>query len=177
MIPDSLKRLLQAAAAGGCAVVVAGVLVSWFEPAKDRGKPYRDATGIWTVCDGHTGPDVDPSKQYSDAECDALRDADLAEANAIFERWVPQDVRRRMPAAAAGGFISFIFNVGPGKPGKKDGFVWLKNGRHSTMLLRLQAGDIAAACGQLDAWIQAGGKVLPGLVNRRNAEEWVCLQP
>lgn len=176
MIPAGLKRKILTAAGAG-ALAVAGVLVTHFEPARVRGKPYLDPVGILTVCDGHTGGDIDPKRIYTDAECDAWRDADLAEAKAVFDRWVPAAVRDGMQATAVGGFISFIFNVGPGKPGVKDGFVWLKNGRHSTMLMRLQAGDIKGACAQLDAWIKAGGRVLPGLVTRREAEEWSCLLP
>lgn len=173
MIPTSLKRRILQAAAGG-AIAIAAVLVGHFEPGKERGRPYLDPVGVLTVCDGHTGSDIDPNRIYSDAECDAWTREDLAEAEAIFNRWVPQQVREAMPQTAIGGFISFIYNVGPGKPGRKDGFVWLKNGRHSTMLLKLQAGDLAGACEQLNYWIKAGGRVLPGLVNRREAEEWVC---
>jgi len=53
MIAEGLKRKLLAAAGAG-SLVIAGVLVTHFEPGKVRGKPYIDPVGVLTVCDGHT---------------------------------------------------------------------------------------------------------------------------
>jgi len=98
----------------------------------------------------------------------------LQEAADVFERWVPIKVIASMDIKSIAAFLSFIYNVGPGKPGVKDGFVWLKNGRHSTMLLHLQAGRIQPACAQLSDWVSAGGRKLGGLVRRRAAERQLC---
>ena len=81
-----------------------------------------------------------------------------------------------MPDQTLAAFLSFIYNVGPGQAGSKDGFVWLKSGRHSTMLLRLQAGDVRAACEQLPAWVTAAGIRLRGLELRRGREMAMCLE-
>lgn len=64
----------------------------------------------------------------------------------------------------------FVFNVGPGKKGVKDGFVVLKSGEPSTMLRRLNASDYAGAAAEFPKWTKASGKVMPGLVTRRAAE-------
>lgn len=53
-----------------------------FEPGKVRGKPCIDPGGVLTVCDGQTGRGIDPKRIYTDAECDAWRESDLAEADA-----------------------------------------------------------------------------------------------
>lgn len=59
--------------------------------------------------------------------------------------------------------ISFIYNVGEG------------NFYKSTMLKKLNRGDIAGACNELPKWVYAKGKRLQGLVNRREDERLVCL--
>ncbi|CAB3663066.1 Phage-related lysozyme (muraminidase) [Achromobacter spanius] len=73
------RKLLVAAGAGSVAIV--SVLVTHFEPGRVRGKPYIGPAGVLTVCDGHTGTDINPKRIYMDAECDATRDADLAIAD------------------------------------------------------------------------------------------------
>lgn len=70
MISESLKRKLMAAASAG-SIASAGVLVSRFEPGKIRGEPYVDPVGVLAVCDGHTGPDINPNRVYTDAWRDA----------------------------------------------------------------------------------------------------------
>jgi lysozyme len=44
------------------------------------------------------------------------------------------------------------------------------NLRRSTLLRLLNAGDYAGAAKEFDKWNMAGGKVLAGLVRRRQAE-------
>lgn len=47
--------------------------------------------------------------------------------------------------------------------------------RKSTLFKNLQQGNIKEACGQFPRWVYGGGKVLPGLVTRRDAEKQLCL--
>lgn len=110
----------------------------------------------------------------TDAECDQKTLLALQEAADVFERWVPAKVIAGMDTKSIAAFLSFIYNVGPGKPGVKDGFVWLMNGRQSTMLLHLQGGRIQPACAQLSYWVSAGGRKLRGLERRRAAERELC---
>jgi lysozyme len=161
VIPAALKKRLLAVAGTG-ALAIAGVLVSHFEGRKNV--PYKDPVGIWTVCEGHTGPDVIPGKRYSDAECDDFKAADLAEADAAVRRLVNVPLTDWQRAA----LIDFTFNLGDG------------NLASSTMLRKFNAGDYAGGCAELLRWVKGrkGGMLvtLPGLVNRRNAEDWVCQQ-
>lgn len=163
MISDSLKRKLLAAAGAG-SIAIAGVLVSHFEPGKIRGKPYIDPVGVLTVCDGHTGPDIDPKRIYTDAECDAWRDADLAIADRAVRRLITVPLNDWQRAA----LIDFTYNLGAG------------NLAESTMRRKFNAGDYAGACAELDRWVKGrvGGVLvtLPGLVTRREVDTWVCLQ-
>ncbi|MBD1877255.1 glycoside hydrolase family protein [Nodosilinea sp. FACHB-131] len=57
--------------------------------------------------------------------------------------------------------VSFAFNVGPHDKGLKT----------STLLKKLNGGDYEGAASEFDRWINGGGRVLPGLVTRRNNEE------
>jgi len=158
MIPASLKRrILQAAAAGASAFVLAGILITHHEGR--RYVPYADpGNGTLTVCDGHTGPDIIPDKRYTDAECDALLAEDMAEAEAAVDRLVKVKISRFHKAA----LIDFTFNKGAG------------NLSTSTLLRLTNAGRADEACQQYHRWVKAGGRVLPGLVNRAEADAWVC---
>lgn len=155
MIPSGLKKRLLAAMGAG-AITIAGIMVSWHEGI--RYTPYRDVGGVWTVCEGHTGPDVVPGKTYTPGECTALKDRDLAKADAIVQRLVK--VPLTDPARAA--LIDFVFNMGEG------------NFARSTLLRKLNAGDYVGACREYRRWVYAAGQRLRGLENRREAEEWLC---
>ena len=80
-----------------------------------------------------------------------------------------------MPGYRRAAFIDFIYNVGPGRAGLKDGFCVLKSGNWSTMRRKLVNGDQVGACNQLPFWNKAGGQVLRGLTERRTVERLVCL--
>lgn len=59
-------------------------------------------------------------------------------------------------------YTSFSFNVG--------GAAFCS----STLVKKLNAGDYAGACSELKRWVYAGGKVLPGLIERREREFQMC---
>jgi lysozyme len=60
--------------------------------------------------------------------------------------------------------VSFVFNLGVG------------NFRTSTLLKKINAGDDDGAAQELVRWIHAGGKALPGLVRRREAERTLFMK-
>ncbi len=160
MIPNSLKQKLITAAAGG-AISIAGVLVYWAEGRIFT--PYKDTGGIYTVCEGHTGPDIDPQRLYTDADCDAFKRQDIAKAAAAVNRLVRVPVTSYQQAA----LIDFVYNLGP---------TALAN---STLLARLNARDYEGACKEYGRWVhgRVNGRLveLQALVNRRAADEWLCL--
>ena len=137
-------------------------------------KAYRDPIGIPTICMGSTG-NVKMGHVATQEECDQRSEVDIQEAYSVFNKHVPTRVHENMSDKQVAAFVSFIFNVGPGKKGVKDGFVVLKSGRQSTMLTNLKAGRIEKACYNLLDWTSAGGVKLRGLVNRRNEELKLCL--
>jgi len=135
---------------------------------------YPDhATGAapWTIGYGHTGPEVRPGLVITQARAEALLAQDLAEAAAIVDRAVTAP----LTDAQFGALVSFVFNVGAGRKAKgkdpgKDGFVTLKTGKPSTLLVKLNAGDHAGAAAEFGKWTRGAGKVMGGLVKRRAAE-------
>ena len=141
-----------------------------------RQVPYRCPALLWTVGVGHV---IDPNhikvpleqrKQlYIPEGWD--RKLTMEEINEILRRDLESFVRgvlRLCPASANNqghldALTSFSFNVGLG------------NLQKSTIRMKYNRGDFeGAAEGFLD-WTKAGGKVLPGLVKRRNDERALFL--
>lgn len=146
------------AGASALVLTLAGAFVSHYEPGAHRNAPYWDPYGkVWTVCDGHTG-DVDPKHAYTDAECDAFRDADLVIANAAVKRCLTMPMLVQIEAALTDG----VYNLGPR----------LVCG--STLQRKAIANDWPGACAELYRWDRAGGRVLPGLTRRRTDEAHLC---
>lgn len=134
---------------------------------------YRDVGGVWTICDGATSGVV-RGDVADDLDCDRMTARDVAIADATFERCAP-GLKGEMPPYRRAAFLSFIYNVGSGKAGVKDGFCVLKSGREPTMLRLLKAGHQIAACNELPKWNKAAGQPLKGLTERREVERLVCL--
>jgi lysozyme len=62
-------------------------------------------------------------------------------------------------------YVSWAYNVGSGAA------------CNSTLVRKLRQAppDYAGACAELLRWVHAGGRVLPGLVRRREAEYKICM--
>ena len=99
-------------------------------------------------------------RQLSMGEVDAILAQDLNR----FER----GVARLCPAALGNqgifdSLVSFSFNVGLG------------NLQRSGLRMKTNRGDYEEAADELMKWTKAGGRVLPGLVKRRNDESALYL--
>lgn len=119
---------------------------------------YADPVGIPTICFGHTGPDVTPGRVATRAECEALLSADLARAYEGVRRCITTPMRDHQAAA----LTSFTYNVGAAALCR------------STLAQYANAGDWARACAELDKWVFAKKRRLPGLVKRRAEERALC---
>ena len=149
----------------GAAIVAIGLIM----PFEGRNhEVYYDPLHIATYCDGQTYHPLF-GHRYTDTECDALIKVQVTQIETEFDRAVKTPISSDTKAA----FISFVYNVGNGQAGKKDGFYVLKNGHPSTMLRKLIAGDVRGACNELPKW---ANPPLPGLVRRRKAEQDLCLK-
>ncbi len=147
-------------------------LIEEFE--SDRLEAYPDpATGgaPWTISRGHTGPDVRPGLKITQAQSDALFSQDLASRENIINSLDLELTQGQFDA-----LVSFVFNIGPGKPGVKDGLVYLRTGGPSTLLRLLRAKNYAGAAEQFPLWNKANGKPMAGLTRRRLAERALFLK-
>ena len=147
------------AKAGAVAVALLTSLVVTWEGYSAR--VYQDPIGRLSVCYGHDDQTLTPGSVYSAAECRAILDADLL-AHADVLECIDDPWRGLLTDGQRAALVSFAFNVG------------VQKACGSTFVKRLGAGDGVAACAELSKWVYAGGKALPGLVNRRAAERKVC---
>jgi lysozyme len=149
-----------------------------------RNRPYLCPADIWTIGYGHVlyqeqirlpvvtdKPNVVIRKKFS------LRQEDnrvwsKEEINHLFKKDVAtfeRGVLRLVPGVIGrqGSFdalVSISFNFGLG------------NLQRSTIRMRANRGDWEGAAEAFRAWTKGGGKVLPGLVKRREAEIALFLQ-
>lgn len=146
--------------AGGIAAVVLALvtgLVMKYEGSSNAA--YWDPWGkVWTICEGHTGPDVHEGSVFTDEQCAAIREKDIAIANAAVKRCIPVPLLVQIEAALTDG----AYNIGPS----------LVCG--STLQKLAMANDWPGACNQLRRWDKAGGRVLPGLTRRRTDDTHLC---
>lgn len=129
---------------------------------------YQDTGGVWTVCDGITGPDVIKGKRYTDLECDALLDKHLD----YHAGKVLQCIHEPMGQNETFAWVHFSYNIGPTK------FCG------STAARKLNAGDHKGACEEIPKWRFVAGKDCriassncKGIIVRRAKEYLRCLEP
>lgn len=125
----------------------------------------------WTVGRGDTGS-AWLGLKITEAEADDRFNKRLATE---FEPMAARALRLVISQGAFDGFVSGVYNVGPGQKGKRDGLIVLANGQPSTVLRRLNAGDERGAANALLAWDKAGGASMLGLRRRRAAERALML--
>ena len=119
---------------------------------------YRDPVGIPTICFGETKA-VKLGDRLTIDQCKDMLAARVEEFGAGVDRCVTSV----LPPTRKAALVSFSYNVG------------INAFCGSTLVKKLNAGDVAGACNELNRWTRAGGIVLPGLVKRRAEEREMCL--
>ncbi|EGP1631977.1 lysozyme [Salmonella enterica] len=156
MMQIKVKSLI---AGGAGAIAIAAAMLGGHDGLEGRRyESYRDVAGVLTVCDGHTGRDIISGKRYTDEECDALLNKDLA----LVAARIDPLIKASIPNSERAAIYSFAYNVGTGAFAR------------STLLKKLNAGDQVGACNELKRWTYAGGKQWKGLITRREIEREVC---
>lgn len=122
---------------------------------------YRDPVGIPTICFGET-KGVRLGMKKTRAECNGMLLESLRRHEAGMLRCLrrPGDLRDE----TYGAVLSWTYNVGVGAACK------------STLMRKLNAGDVRGACNELSKWDKAKGRRLPGLTKRRAEERALCLK-
>lgn len=124
---------------------------------------YKCPAGVWTIGYGHTGTvdgkAVASGMTITAAKATELLKADLSKFEAAVNSYVTAPITQNMFDA----LVSFSFNVGAGAL------------RRSTLLKKLNTKDYNGAANEFPLWNKAGGKVLKGLVRRREREKQLFL--
>lgn len=150
-----------------------------------RNKPYLCPAHIWTIGYGHVlyqdqirlpmarveGKEIPMIRKEYPLRQEDSRVWSKEEINALFREDVAgfeRGVLRLVPGVVGhqGRFdalVSFAFNAGLG------------NLQRSQIRMRANRGDWQGAAEALMDWTKGGGKVLPGLVKRRQAEKELFL--
>lgn len=116
-------------------------------------KAYQCSAGVWTIGYGHT-KDVEEGDTISKDQAEEMLVEELHE----YENYVNEYVNVALSQNQFDALVSWVYNLGPA------------NLKSSTMLKVLNDGKYEDVPYQMKRWNKAGGKVLDGLVRRREAE-------
>ena len=116
--------------------------------------PYICPAGFWTIGYGHLCDPKHPP--ITEAEAAVYLARDLQTALAATLRHCPVLATESEGRVAA--IVDFTFNLGAGRL------------QTSTLRRRINQRDWIAAGQELRRWVYGGGRMLPGLINRREAE-------
>lgn len=139
-------------------------LIKQFEGCRLTAYPDPGTGGDpWTIGYGWTHPvdgkPVKPGMTIDQETADRLLKTGLVS----YENDVLKLVRVKLTQGQFDALVSFAYNVGS------------RALSTSTLLKKLNAGDIKGAADEFLRWNKAGGKEMPGLTKRRKAEREVFL--
>lgn len=121
---------------------------------------YKDIVGVWTICWGET-KGVRPGMRKTLAECD-----DMLRTTVINDYYLPLIDKGRnfvnAPYSVQASMISGAYNFGTGSVQPRRGQLG-----STAMFVHIPAGNWQKACEAQTAWNKAGGRVVRGLVLRR----------
>ena len=114
---------------------------------------YQDSVGVWTIGFGHT-------KGVEEGQTCSIEDAESMLANEMdeYEGYINNMVKVDLQQHEFDALVAWGYNLGPPNLGE------------STMLKVLNGGQFDRVPEEMNRWTRAGGKILEGLVRRRQAE-------
>lgn len=128
-----------------------------------RLKAYDDGVGVWTIGFGTTkypnGIRVKKGDTCTLDQAKAYMQNDLKS----FEQTVNNTVKVPLNQNQFDALVSLAYNIGTNAFSK------------STLVKKLNANNIRGAADQFNVWVNAGGKRMQGLVNRRAKEKALFL--
>ena len=165
--PPAVQQPTEAVPAGDAAFLALAVPFIGRWEGK-RNCAYFDPVGVATIGFGHTrtvtAADVRNRVCWSDARIERLLAEEIMEYRGRLRPYfTAETLRDRLPVRRDVAYTSLAFNVGWSGAGK------------STAVRRLNDGDIRGGCKAIGWWNKAGGRVVQGLVNRRDEEVGLCL--
>ena len=122
------------------------------------GQAYRDIVGVWTIGFGTT-KGVKPGDTITPVKALERKGEDLRK----FHKEISSCVKVPLTQNEYDAYMSLSYNIGP------TAFCG------STLVKKLNAKDYEGACKEILRWNRAGGKVVRGLVIRRESEYRLCI--
>ncbi len=116
---------------------------------------YLCPAGVWTLGWGATGPGIAKGATWSQEQADARLELD---AHRFFLAALKASPVLALYPDTHQAIADFCFNLGTTRY------------RSSTLKRRIDAEDWDGACDEVVRWVFGGGRKLPGLVLRRQAE-------
>lgn len=148
----------KARIAAGAIAVSAASLVAIATYEGYRGNAYQDSVGVPTIGFGETagvkmGDKTTPERALVQLLASTEKHADAIRAC----------IHVPLYQHEFDAYVSLSYQIGAGAFCR------------STLIKKLNKGDYTGACNELDKWVYAGGKKLPGIVKRRQKEKEMCL--
>lgn len=131
-----------------------------------RTTAYKDSAGVWTIGYGTTaraGVGIEPVEGMEITEAEA--EYYLQKGLEKFSTEITGSITQPINENEFGAFVSLAYNIGSGAF------------KRSTALRKFNAGDKQGAANAMLMWNKAGGRVLNGLIRRREAERALFLTP
>lgn len=128
-----------------------------------RPQSYQDSVGVWTIGYGTTIINNQPVKQGMTITQDKALQLVQQEVNKLWSQ-IESILKVKINDNQMNALVDFAYNLGFGS---------LKT---STLMRLVNESKFDEAANQFPRWVYAGGKVLPGLVKRREAERQLFLQ-
>ena len=144
----------KARIAAGAIAVSAASLVAIATYEGYRGNAYQDSVGVPTIGFGETAGVKMGDKTTPERALVQLLASTEKHADAITVPLYQHEFD---------AYVSLSYQIGAGAFCR------------STLIKKLNKGDYTGACNELDKWVYAGGKKLPGIVKRRQKEKEMCL--
>lgn len=123
-----------------------------------RSEAYKDTVGVPTIGFGETAGVKMGDKTTPERALVQLLTSTEKHADAI-----RSCIKVPLYQHEFDAYVSLSYNIGAGAFCR------------STLVKKLNSGDYGGACEEIRRWNRAGGKVLPGLVKRREAEYRMCM--
>lgn len=127
-----------------------------------RPEAYQDSVGVWTIGYGTTRINGQPVKEGMTITEDQALQLVKQEVNKLWSQ-IESIIKVSLNDNQMNALVDFAYNLG---------FNALKT---STLMKYVNESQFDKAADEFGRWVFAGGKVLPGLVKRREAEKRLFL--
>ncbi len=119
-----------------------------------RLRSYLCPAGVWTIGYGSTGPGIGPGLSWTIGQAEERLTRDASAFLSAAKTLCPTASGNRLEAIA-----DFTYNLGATRLAG------------STLRRKINMGDYGGASLEFEKWVFAGGRKLPGLIVRREAEK------